>query len=82
MTNKIIILSTIMMITGCGSQEYRLGNQYDDPKVMDKRDDERDRVFKRHTKAKEKTAKRYIKEYKSHDGEINLFRRDGFDWGF
>lgn len=71
-----------MMITGCGSQEYRLGNQYDDPKVMDKRDDERDRVFKRHTKAKEKTAKRYIKEYKSHDGEINLFRRDGFDWGF
>ena len=79
--NKLMIMM-ILMCSSCGSQEYRLGNQYDDPEVMDKRDDERDRVFKRHTKSKEKNAKRYIKEYKSHDGKLNLLRRDGFDWGF
>ena len=76
------LISFVMSLASCGSQEYRLGNQYDDPKVMNKRDDERDRVLKRHTKAKTNNAKHYIKEYKSHDGEINLFRRDGFDWGY
>ena len=69
-------------MTSCGSQDYRLGNQYDNPGVMHKRDNERDKVFKRQTKEKTNTAKKYIKEYKSHDGKINLFRRDGFDWGY
>lgn len=69
-------------MTSCGSQDYRLGNQYDNPRVMHKRDNERDKVFKRQTKEKTSTAKKYIKEYKSHDGKINLFRRDGFDWGY
>ena len=79
---KTILIASILLLSSCGSQEYRLGNQYDDPTIMKKRDNERDRVLKRHTKAKEKTAKDNIKEYKSHDGKINLFRRDGFDWGY
>lgn len=72
----------IILLSSCGSQEYRLGNHYDDPVIIDKRDDERDRQMKRHNRARVKTAKYYIKEYKSHDGDINLFRRDGFDIGF
>jgi len=79
---KALLITSVLFLSSCGSQEYRLGNQYDDPKVMKKRDAERDRVLKRHTKAKENNAKQYIKEYKSHDGKINLFRRDGFDWGY
>lgn len=79
---KLILITILTLLSSCGSQDYRLGNQYDDPKVMSKRDDERDRVFKRHTKEKTNNAKQYIKEYKSHDGKINLFRRDGFDWGY
>ena len=79
---KTLLITSLIILSSCGSQHDRLGNHYDDPTVMKKRDNERDRVFKRHTKAKEKIAKHYIKEYKSHDGKINLFRRDGFDWGY
>jgi major membrane immunogen (membrane-anchored lipoprotein) len=76
------LICCLVLLTSCGSQEYRLGNQYDDPKVISRRDDERDRVLNRQTKEKTNNAKHYIKEYKSHDGKINLFRRDGFDWGY
>ena len=49
---------------------------------MKKREKQRDQYMERANKIRKNTAKHYIKEYKSHDGDINIFRRDGFDWGF
>lgn len=79
---RYLVITIAMVFTSCGSQEYRLGNPYGDPNLTKKRDNERDKIFERHTKAKKKIAKHYIKQYKSHDGKINLFKRDGFDVGF
>ena len=82
-TIKIIsIVGCIVFLTSCGSQEWRYGNPYNDPKIMKKRQNERDRSQERAAKIRKKTTKHYIKEYKSHDGDINIFRRDGFDWGW
>lgn len=72
----------IVMFTSCGSQQWRLGNPHDDMKVVKKREKERDRRMNRALKIEKNTTKHYIKEYKSHDGKINLFKRDGFDWGY
>lgn len=72
----------MLMFTSCGSQQWRMGNQYDEMSVVKKREKERDRIMKRALKIQKNTAKHYIKEHKSHDGKINLFKRDGFDWGF
>ena len=71
-----------MFNIGCGSQQWRHGNHDSDISVMKKRDKQRDAYVKRANKIRKNTAKHYIGEWKSHDGDINLFRRDGFDWGF
>jgi len=76
---KGIAIICLAMMTGCGSQDWRLGNQYSDMKVTKKREAEKDRRMQRALNYQKNTAKYYIKEYKSHDGKINLFRRDGFD---
>jgi major membrane immunogen (membrane-anchored lipoprotein) len=76
------IIVTLILLTSCGSQDWRHGNPYGDTKIMKKRQDERDHYQERAAKIRKKTAKHYIKEYKSHDGDINVFRRDGFDWGW
>lgn len=76
---KEVAIICLVLMTGCGSQEWRLGNQYSDMKVMKKREAERDKRMNRALNYQKNTAKYYIKEYKSHDGKINLFRRDGFD---
>ena len=70
---------TCMLLCSCGSQEWRLGNQYNDLKIQKKRENERDKRMERALEIEENTAKHYIKKYKSHDGKINLFKRDGFD---
>ena len=71
-----------MLCTSCGSSEWRHGNPHDDYSIMKKREKQRDQYMKRANKIRKNTAKHYIKEYKSHDGDINIFRRDGFDWGY
>lgn len=76
---KQIAILCLVMLTGCGSQDWRLGNQYSDMKVTKKREAERDRRMNRALDYQKNTAKYYIKEYKSHDGKLNIFRRDGFD---
>lgn len=68
-----------LVFTSCGSQQWRLGNPTNDLSVQNKRENERDRRMNRALKIEKNTAKHYIKRYKSHDGKINLFRRDGFD---
>ena len=80
-TNNILLVG-VLVLTSCGSQEWRLGNPYDDTRVMKKRQNEKDKITKRANKFRKGTAKHYIGEWKSHDGDINLFRRDGFDIGF
>lgn len=79
---RYITVLLLLMFTSCGSQTWRHGNPNDDYGVMKKREKERDRYMERANKFRKGTAKHYIKEWKSHDGDINLFRRDGFDWGF
>ena len=69
-------------LSGCGSKEWKHGNYYHDRSVMKKRENQRDDIQERASKIRKKTAKHYIKEYKSHDGDINIFRRDGFDIGW
>ena len=76
------IVAICMLFTSCAKQDWRHGNHYNDPNVADKRQDERDRHFKRADDFRVGTAKHYINEHKKHDGKINLFKRDGFDWGF
>lgn len=72
----------LILSPACANQEWRHGNYTSDPKIADKRQDERDRHFDRADEFRVGTPKHYIKEYKKHDGKINLFKRDGFDWGF
>lgn len=79
MYKKQIAILCLVMLSGCGSQDWRLGNQYSDMKVTKKREAERDRRMNRALDYQKNTAKYYIKEYKSHDGKLNIFRRDGFD---
>lgn len=81
-TIKLVSIITCILFTSCGSQEFRKGNPYGDVKMMKKRQDERDRLQEHTAKIRKATAKHYIKEYKSHDGDINIFRRDGFDIGW
>lgn len=71
-----------MILSSCASPDWRHGNYYNDLATADKRDDHRDDVTKRANKFRKGTAKHYINEYKKHDGKINIFKRDGFDWGF
>lgn len=78
--NSIVGTLLLTLLTGCGSDAWRLGNHYEDPKIMNKRQKERDRMAKHADEYRVGTAKHYIKEYKSRDGKINIFKRDGFDW--
>ena len=68
-----------MVMSSCGSQEWRLGNQYNDLKIQKKREHSRDKRMERALAIEKNTTKHYIKKYKSHDGKLNLFIRDGFD---
>lgn len=79
---KIVSITLMLLFTSCASQEWRHGNYNHDPELTDKRQDERDKHFKRADKFRVGTTKHYINEHKKHDGKINLFKRDGFDWGF
>jgi hypothetical protein len=72
----------MLLFSSCAKQDWRHGNHYNDPDVAHKRQDERDRHYKRADAFRVGTAKHYINEHKKHDGKINLFKRDGFDWGF
>lgn len=76
---KLISVTVCLLFTSCGSQQWRLGNPTNDLSLQNKRDNERDRRMNRALDIEENTTKHYIKKYKSHDGKINLFRRDGFD---
>lgn len=69
-------------MSSCASQEWRHGNYYNDPKASSKREKQRDKYTERANNFREGTARHYINEHKKHDGKINLFIRDGFDWGF
>lgn len=80
--SRFVLLTCCMVLCGCGSQSWRHGNHAGDLKTFDKRQDERDRVTKHTNKIRVKTTKHYVNEYKKHDGKINFFKRDGFDWGF
>lgn len=74
-----IILSCCVLMSSCGSKDWRLGNQHNDLKIQNKREDERDSRMKRALKIEKNTTKHYINEYKKRDGKLNLFYRDGFD---
>ena len=76
---KLTRLTGCLLFSSCGSQEWRYGNPYSDRKIMEKRQDQRDKYTKRANKSRYKTAKHYVKEWKSHDGKLNIFRKDGFD---
>jgi len=71
-----------LLATSCGNKEWRLGNFSSDPGVMNKRHDERDHALEYHSDNRWDTTKHYVKQHKKKDGKINLFKRDGFDWGF
>lgn len=75
LTNMLVCI----LLTSCGSQEWRLGNPRNDLKIQNKRDNERDARMKRSLEIEENTTKHYIKQYKKRDGKLNLFYRDGFD---
>ena len=77
-----IIICTALYMSSCASQEWRHGNYDNDPKINSKREKQRDKYMERANDFREGTAKHYINEHKKHDGKINLFKRDGFDWGF
>ena len=79
MTHKGVMLLCVVLLTSCGSQQWRLGNPTNDLSVQKKREKARDERMYRALEIEKNTAKHYIKKYKSHDGKINLFRRDGFD---
>lgn len=81
-TLRNIILLSYMFLTSCANQDWRHGNYNRDLKVSKKRENERDRYMERAEDFRVGTAKHYINEHKKHDGKINLFKRDGFDWGF
>ena len=68
-----------MLLCSCGSKDWRLGNQYNDLKIQNKRENERDKRMDRALKIEKNTTKHYINEYKKHDGKWNLLYRDGFD---
>ena len=72
----------MMLLSSCASSDWRHGNYYDDPSTADKRQDHRDDITDRASEFRKGTAKHYINEHKKRDGKINLFTRDGFDWGF
>lgn len=80
--SKGILIVLLLTLTSCGSQQWRHGNYTDDRSVMKKREKQRDAYVERANRIRKNTAKHYIGEWKSHDGDVNLFRRDGFDWGF
>lgn len=77
-----ITIVFITLLTSCANQDWRHGNYYRDPDITDKRQDEKDRYFKRADKFRVGTPKHYVNEHKKHDGKLNLFIRDGFDYGF
>jgi len=54
----------ILSLTSCANQEWRHGNYNQDPKVNDKREDQRDKYMKRAEKFREQTTKHYIDEHK------------------
>ena len=72
----------MLLFTSCGSNQWRHGNMYYDPKVAKKRQNERDDMMEHAEDFRVGTAKHYINEHKKRDGKINFFKRDGFDWGF
>ena len=80
--SKILTLITCVLLTSCGSHTYKHGNYYHERHVMKKRENQRDDMQQQAAKYRKGTAKHYINEHKKHDGDINLFRRDGFDWGW
>ena len=79
---QLLTVTCVLITCSCGSQSWRHGNYNSDHSVMKKREKERDNRMKRALKIEKNTAKHYINEYKKHDGKINFFKRDGFDWGF
>ena len=80
---KLLTILALVLLTGCGSQSWRLGTTTDnDVKYIKKRDKERDRILKETISLRKKKEKHYIKQHKKKDGKLNLFKRDGYDWGF
>lgn len=79
---RVTLVGLILLYSSCAKQDWRHGNYLHDPKVADKRQDERDKHFERADDFRVGTHKHYIKQHKKRDGKINFFKRDGFDWGF
>lgn len=79
---RLIPLALALLMTSCGTQSWRLGNPDSDIKYIKKRDKERNRILQETIDLRKKKEKHYIKQYKKKDGKINLFKRDGYDWGF
>lgn len=69
-----------MLLSSCGSKDWRHGNYYSDKSVTSKREKQRDKHMQRATDFRVGTAKHYINEHKKRDGKLNLFYRDGFDY--
>ena len=79
---RSVLMVMLVLNSSCGSNQWRHGNMYHDPKVAKKRQNERDDMMERAEDFRVGTAKHYINEHKKRDGKINFFKRDGFDWGF
>lgn len=60
----ILRIVLIVSLTSCANQEWRHGNYLQDPKVNDKREDQRDKYMERAENFREQTTKHYIKSYK------------------
>ena len=80
--NWLGVASIVIMFTSCAAPDWRHGNYTKDVATTNKRQNERDKQFKRADSFRVGTAKHYINEHKKHDGKLNLFIRDGFDIGF
>ena len=79
--SSVVIILTIL-ITSCGSNQWRLGGDQYNPSTIEKRDKERSKHLDHHIDKRWDTTKHYVKQHKKKDGKFNLFVRDGFDVGF
>jgi len=80
--HKISLAVVTILLTSCGSKDWRLGGDPYNIKTINKRDKERDRHLDHRIDERWDTTKHYVKEHKKKDGKFNLFKRDGFDVGF
>ena len=77
---KINLIMILIMMSGCGDKQWRLGGDPYNINTIERRDKERDKHLKYRLDHRWDTTKHYVKQHKKKDGKINIFKRDGFEF--